>query len=46
MENNVTVDSYGRLYANPEAIGKTIEIEGEYVYNKRVKIKVVVTVVD
>jgi surface antigen bspA-like len=42
----VTVDSYGRLYANPQAIGQTIEIEGEYIYNERVKIKIKVTVID
>ena len=42
----VTVDSYGRLYANSQAIGQTIEIEGAYMYNERVKIKIKVTVID
>lgn len=41
----VTVGSYRRLYANPQA-RQTIEIEGEYIYNGRVKIKIKVTVID
>lgn len=38
--NNVSVDGWGRIYANNNALGTTVEIIGTYNYNPKVKIRV------
>ena len=38
--NNVSVDGWGRIYANNSALGTTVEIVGTYNYNPKVKIRV------
>lgn len=44
---NVSVDGWGRLLANNNALGTTVNIVGTYMYNPKVKIKVSVnTVID
>lgn len=44
---NVSVDGWGRLLANNNALGTTVNIVGTYMYNPKVKIKVSVnTLID
>ncbi len=38
--SNVSVDGWGRIYANNSALGTTVEIVGTYNYNPKVKIRV------
>ncbi len=46
VSDDVSVDSWGVINAQENAIGKTVEVIGTYQFNPRVKIKILVTIVD
>lgn len=46
VDNDVLIDEWGRIFAQESAVGKTIEVIGTYQFNSRVKLKIMVTIIE